>query len=118
MSTLFAPTAPAYKGFDVLMGVYAIRHTASGRTLLGWSKHVHGTLNRHRFSLDTSGHRHLQLQEDWRRDGAGAFTFEVLDVLKPTPGNPASYDYADDLAGLEALWREKLGLTGALSYSL
>ena len=105
-----------YKGFCVRMGVFAVRHVPSGRTLLGCSPHLAGALNRHRFQLDLGAHPVAALQSDWRRDGAQAFRFEVLDELEPDPALPAAHDYGEDLAGLEALWRERLGLTPQTSY--
>lgn len=105
-----------YKGFTPRMGVYAVRHQPSGRTLLGWSRHLVGILNRHRFQLEMGGHTLAALQEDWKRDGPQAFTFEVLDELPPDPTRPPDFDYGEDLAGLEALWRERLGLTEQTTY--
>jgi hypothetical protein len=98
------------------MGVWAIRHLASGRTLIGWSRHLQGTLNRHRFQLDLGGHPVKALQTDWRRECPEAFAFEILDELAPDPTRPPAYDYAEDLAGLESLWRERLGLTAKMLY--
>jgi hypothetical protein len=117
--TATSETTPprAYKGFTVRMGVYAIRHLGTGRTLLSWSRHLQAALNRHRFSLDTGSHRNAELQAEWRREGAAAFTFEVVDELAADPKQPATYDYGDDLASLAQLWRDRLGLTAANSYT-
>ena len=121
MSRPVVPMTPAppraYKGFQPRMGVYAVRHLPSGRTLLDWSAHLQGSLNRHRFQLDAGAHPVAALLADWRRDGAQAFTFEVLDELPADPARPADHDYREDLKGLEALWRERLGLTDATSYA-
>lgn len=112
------PSRPrAYKGFTPRMGVYAVRHLPTGRTLLGWSRHLQGILNRHRFQLELGGHGNEALQADWQRAGAEAFTFEVLDELAPDPARAPDHDYGEDLAGLEALWRERLGLTAENSYT-
>lgn len=105
-----------YKGFKPRMGVYAVRHLPSGRTLLGWSLHLTGILNRHRFQLERGGHPLKTLQEDWRRDGPNAFSFETLDELSPDPLRPAESDQAADLAELESLWRDRLELTEQQSY--
>jgi hypothetical protein len=107
----------AYKGFTPRMGVYAVRHLPSGRTLLGWSRHLQGILNRHRFSLELGGHTNKALQEDWRRDGAQAFSFDVVDELAVDPARAADHDYGPDLVELEALWRERLGLTPQTTYA-
>lgn len=105
-----------YKGFQPRMGVYAVRHVPSGRTLLGWSRHLDGILNRHRFQLGTGMHPIKTLQADWLRDGIGAFVFEILDELQPHPDRPDE-DPGDDLLALEAMWRERLGLTDETTYA-
>ncbi|WP_373048734.1 GIY-YIG nuclease family protein [Vulgatibacter sp.] len=105
-----------YKGFTPRMGVYAVRHLPSGRTLLGSSLHLQGILNRHRFQLETGVHAQQAMQADWRRDGRDAFAFEILDELKPLPDRP-DHDPSSDLAELEALWRERLGLTPQTTYA-
>ena len=39
-----------------------------------------------------------------------------IDELAPDPTKAADHDYREDLAGLEALWRERLGLTADTTY--
>lgn len=96
-----------YKGFTPRLGLYRIVHHRSGRTLIGYSTHLIGTLNRHRFQLDLGNHPNRALQQDWKADGPGGFTCEVLDEL--TPLRPEA-DPTDDLRELLGLWRENLGL--------
>jgi hypothetical protein len=98
------------------MGVYAVRHLPSGRTLLGWSRHLEGILNRHRFQLGAGMHPKKVLQADWLRDGAGSFAFEILDEIEPLPDRQGG-DPDADLAELEALWRDRLGLTEETTYA-
>jgi hypothetical protein len=116
MSTGSTSKPRVYKGFTPRMGVFAVRHLPSGRTLLGWSIHLAGILNRHRFQLDAGSHPLKTLQADWRRDGPEAFTFEVVDELAANPAHPADFDYRGDLAALEALWRDRLDLTAQTTY--
>lgn len=97
-----------YKETPRPAGVYRVRHAPSGRTLLGSSPDAPAMLNRIRAQLATKAHRNRRLQADWDADGAEAFSFEVVDLLPPPEepgGNPG-----EDLAMLEELWREKLGL--------
>ena len=95
-----------YKNTPRPMGVYAIRHVASGRLLVGTSVDLPSILNRERVQLRLGAHPNRALQADWRELGEAGFSFEVLDTLTPpeTPG----YDPAADLAALGALWLEKL----------
>ena len=88
-------------------GVYRIRNTTSGRWLLGSSADVPSMLNRHRAQMRLGAHRNRALQHDWNTLGADSFVFETLDLLEPKedPG----YDPAEELAVLEAMWRERLG---------
>ena len=96
----------AYKQALPPMGIYAIRHIASGRSLLDASRNLTGALNRHRFELRQGVHRNRALQADWQRDGEAGFAFEILDRIEPQP--EPDFDYAGELAMLLELWREKL----------
>ena len=101
------PRKRKYKLFTPRMGVYAVRHLPSGRILLGSSTHLEGILNRHHFQLSAGIHVDKDLQADWRRDGAEAFSFEILDELPPSD-DVAPKDPSEDLMALEELWRERL----------
>ena len=94
-------------------GIYCVRHLASGRSLLGSSVDAPAYLNRVRFELQLGHHRTPALQRDWGQDGPAAFTFEVLDELKPDATGRVS---PDDLKELLALWQEKLNLSPQQSY--
>lgn len=95
-----------YKQAFARMGVYAVRNTATQRVWLGASRNVDGALNRIRFELAQGAHRDASLAQAWRRHGAGAFTFEVLDRVKQRD-DPA-FDYEAELQSLLALWRLEL----------
>jgi hypothetical protein len=71
-------------------------------------------LNRIRAQLRMRGHPNRALQSDWEADGPDAFQFEVVDLLAPP--DAAEYDPSDDLALLEELWRDKLGVSAEVSY--
>ena len=93
----------AYRQQAPALGIIALQHLPSGRTLLERSRNAPGALNRHRFELTLGTHRNAGLQADWRRDGAAAFRCEVIDTLK-LPDDPA-FDADAELAGLLALHR-------------
>lgn len=104
----------AYKESPRTMGVFRVRNTANGKSLIGSSVDVPAMLNRQRFQLGAGGHPDRALQADWNESGASAFVFETLDTLAPVeePG----YDPAADLKALEGLWLEKLGRAGQRGY--
>ncbi|HEX3580928.1 MAG TPA: GIY-YIG nuclease family protein [Thermoanaerobaculia bacterium] len=96
-----------YKQTPRTMGVLAIRNKTTGKSFIGSSTDVPARLNRHRASLQFGKHENRELQQDWNTLGADAFEFAVLDTLKPS--DEKTSDPSDDLAVLEAMWREKLG---------
>jgi hypothetical protein len=91
------------------MGVYRVRNTVTGHSLVAASTDLPSILNRQRAQLSLGGHPTRALQADWDEHGAESFVFEVLDTL--TPPDTPDYDPKADLAVLEALWLEKLGLS-------
>ncbi len=93
------------------MGVFCVRNGAVSKALVGTSVNVPAMLNRIRFQLDHGSHPNRQLQNDWNELGSAVFSFESLDVLEPA--KERDYDPSDDLAALEALWREKLSASVA-----
>ena len=88
------------------MGVYRVRNTANGKSLVGSSVDLPAILNRHRAQLRMGLHANRALQKDWREFGPEVFEFETLDTLK-RPDRPG-YDPSDDLRVLEEMWLEKL----------
>lgn len=105
-----------YKQSFVPIGIYAIRNTVNQRVLIGGSRNLHGAMNRHRFELANGSHRNTALLADWKRFGAEAFCFEVLDQVRQSadPG----MDYDAELASLLALWIDERIGHGEPSYNL
>ncbi len=95
-------------------GVYRVRNTATGKSLVGSTPNRPGVLNRHRFQLERGSHPSSELQSDWNALGPDAFEFEVLDQLKPS--DKPDYNPAEDLRVLKELWLEKLKASGELLY--
>lgn len=93
----------AYRQQAPALGIIALRHLPSGCTLLERSRNAPGALNRHRFELALGTHRNARLQADWRRDGAAAFRFDIIDSVKVS-GDPA-FDAQAELDALLALHR-------------
>lgn len=93
----------AYRQQAPALGIIALRHLPSGCTLLERSRNAPGALNRHRFELNLGKHRNAALQADWRRDGAAAFRFDIIDTVDQSV-DPA-FDAQAELDALLALHR-------------
>ncbi len=103
-----------YKETPRPAGVFRVLNTETGRVLLGSSTDLPGMLNRQRFQLENNLHPDKELQRDWKELGPAAFTFDVLDVLKPS--DDPSYNPSEDLRTLKGMWLEKLTASGAPLY--
>lgn len=60
-------------------GVYAIRNRTDGKVYVGSSENTRRRLWYHRWLLKRGAHHAIHLQRAWDRDGAAAFTFEVIE---------------------------------------
>jgi group I intron endonuclease len=105
----------AYKETPRQAGVFQIKNTQSGKILLGSSTNLRGPLNKHRFMLSIGKHDNAALQRDWNQLGAESFTFEILEVIKPSD-DPA-FNLDDELTLLEQIWLEKLQPSAERGYN-
>jgi group I intron endonuclease len=105
----------AYKETPRQAGIFQIRNTQTGKILLGSSTNLHGPLNKHRFMLSIGSHDNAALQKDWNQFGSSAFTFEILEMVKPSD-DPA-FCLEDELTLLEQIWLEKLQPFGERGYN-
>ncbi len=103
-----------YKDTPRPAGVYIVRNHANGKVLVGSSTDLPGALNRQRFQLQNGAHPDRSLQDEWNALGADAFTFEVLDELKPS--SKPEHDPSEDLRVLKTMWLEKLTAASAVLY--
>lgn len=104
----------AYKLAFPPMGIYAVRHVATGRMLIDRSANTTAALNRHRLELRLGTHRVKELQADWCAQGESAFAFEVLEGVQERT-DPA-FDYDAELARMLEAWRAKLPMGSEASY--
>ena len=65
-----------YKETPRPAGVYRVRNTATGKSLVGSTADLPGMLNRQRFQLEHGSHPDRELQRDWNELGPDAFEFE------------------------------------------
>lgn len=103
-----------YKESPRPAGVFLVRHEPSGRALLGSSPDAPAMLNRIRAQLRMGGHPNRALQRAWNEGTAEDFAFEVVDLLDQD--GRQEFDLDSELEGLEAVWREELGIEGSTSY--
>ena len=103
-----------YKETSQPAGIYRVRNTATGKSLVGASANLTGMLNRQRFQLEHGSHPDRELQRDWNEFGSDAFEFEMLDRLEPR--DEPAYDPTEDLRVLKEMWLEKLKEAGELLY--
>jgi hypothetical protein len=95
-------------------GVFRVRNTTIGKSLIGSTADLPGKINSHRFQLEHGSHPSKELQADWKVLGPEAFVFEVLDQLKPS--ERPDYHASEDLKVLKDLWQEKLKASGESMY--
>ena len=103
-----------YKDSPRPAGVFIVRHTPTGKALLGSSVDAPSMLNRTRAQLKMRGHPNRSLQQDWEDGSPDDFVFEVVDLI-PQDGR-TEVDLTAELGALEAIWREELGVAGSSSY--
>lgn len=96
------------------MGVYRIRNTVNGKSLVDCSRDIKAALNRHQAELRMGTHLNKALQADWGALGADVFVFEYLELLKPL--DQPGYDPEDDLRELRGMWVAKLFSGGEERY--
>lgn len=103
-----------YKNTPRPAGVYRVRNSATGKSLVGSTTDLPSMLNRQRFQLENGLHPDKELQRDWSEYGADVFEFEILDRLEPR--DEPSYDPTEDLAVLKDMWVEELTGRGESLY--
>jgi|SRR3954469_25814535 len=98
----------SYRQRKTEAGVYRIVNRTNGKSLLGSTTDLASMGNKMAFAQTTGmpGALGLELRDDARAHGIGAFALEILEVLDVTPEMKAQA-IRSDLATLEALWREK-----------
>jgi hypothetical protein len=108
-----------YKNTPVPMGVFLVRNTLTNEFLMGSSRNLEGSLNKHRFMLQMgrssdSAFVNPKMIEDYRKQGEASFEFKILYTLKPK--DELDWDPSDDLKALEKMWLEELKNKGWILY--
>jgi len=100
-----------FKERKPLLGVYAVRCTASGRVWVGASRNLEAARNAIWFSLRLGIHRERPIQDEWNSFGESAFEYEVLDKLAEDA--PAML-VPDLLKDAKQSWMTRLAAPGLL----
>lgn len=98
----------AYKERKSTGGIYALRCGPSGGVWVGYAADMEKIQNRLDFTLRSASTPHRELLEACRAHGAGAFSFEALEVREEEKDEPRFAREAWRKARL-AHWRETLG---------
>ncbi len=96
----------AYAERELHQGVFVIRCTGAGLAWTGAAQDLTKAQNKHWSQLRFRGHPNRALQQAWAAHGEAAFTYEVLEELKPGDLTPAGF--RDALKTAEMRWRQEL----------
>lgn len=94
-----------FKQIKVWMGVYKITNAANGKIFIEATPNLKNkwqTIQDFQFAMNRF--QNTQLQQDWNRFGAEAFSFEVLEEREVEEG----VDTAWELKKMKKKWLEKL----------
>ena len=66
-----------------ISGVYLITHNPTGRAYIGSSDHIYRRWAAHKSVLHQGTHKNAALQRDWNEYGPDAFTFGIVETVRP-----------------------------------
>jgi hypothetical protein len=98
-----------YAQRKIVGGVYLLKNTRSGKTLLEASTDLRGSKNRFDFSQKTGSCVDMRLQKDWKALDADSFVFEVLEEYEKRDSQTME-EFQSDISVLKKLWGDRLSL--------
>jgi hypothetical protein len=102
-----------YKERRITGGIYLIKNSLGGKSVLGSTTNIQGSRNRFDFSKKTGMCADKRIEAEWKRLGADAFSFDVLEEI--TKGEAQTdREFERDLADYKELWLEKLSGEGEI----
>ena len=102
-----------YNERKITGGIYLIKNSGGGKSVLGSTADIQGSRNRFDFSKKTGMCADKRVEDDWKRLGADAFSFDVLEeIVKGTAQTDREFER--DLADYKELWLEKLSAEGEI----
>ena len=84
-----------------MTGIYCIENTVNGKKYVGKALDIDARWRSHRCELNKGVHVNRHLQRAWKKNGANAFRFYVLEELEP-----------NELCSAEIKWIQKLNTFG------
>jgi hypothetical protein len=63
----------------LIAGIYIIRNKRDGAVYIGSSVNIYDRWAKHHLALVQGKHRNLPLREAWQRDGAAAFSWQIIE---------------------------------------
>jgi hypothetical protein len=110
-----------YKQTHRPMGVFQIKNHVNDKIWVSSSLNLDGSKNRHFFELKLGSHRNKTLQKEWNEYGEAAFSFIILEQIKPEEETVESFDILDkyraQLQALEEQWIDELQPYGERGYN-
>lgn len=92
-----------YKQQEVEMGIIKVYNTITGYSFVDICTNLYKPFESMKFQLNMGKFKLKTLQKDWNVHGEEAFTFEVIEKLKPLEGT-SDKEKVDDLKELLQMW--------------
>jgi hypothetical protein len=105
----------AYQQTPRPMGVFQWTNTVTGKMYVAGSPNLDGVRNRDLFELRMGVSRNAELQRDWNEYGEQAFTFDVLERIKPK--EDLKHNYTKEIEAMELEWLKNLQPYGDRGYN-
>ncbi|MDR1133321.1 MAG: GIY-YIG nuclease family protein [Synergistaceae bacterium] len=102
-----------YKERKITGGIYLIKNSRGGKSVLGLTTDIQGSRNRFDFSKKTGMCTDKRIENDWKRLGADAYSFDVLEEISKKE-TQTDREFERDLADYKELWREHLSGKGEI----
>lgn len=102
-----------YKSREVIGGVFCIKCNTADKFWLKSTMDIKSAKNRFAFSVNMNSCPETSMLETWKRYGAEAFSFEVLEEIKKKE-TQTDREFSDDVDTLLEIWTEKLSPKGGI----
>ncbi len=97
----------SYKSSKTSMGVYQIKNILTGKTYVGVTQNLKGTMNGNIFKLDSGMFKDRELQSEWKINGSSNYEETVLAELD-YDSDESKTDYTEDLKVLREMVTEDI----------